>query len=477
MSLPPREFESIIKLSPPARKGKFTMTLEDSHTQVPRLLTQEEKEAIVAFIPLNVAIPADVAEFDRKRLVDSYMSQLDSIRLYPSLIPEFARRVEKKFYECTLPPGTALGVVCAQSIGEKATQQTLNVFHKAGQIETMVVDAIPRFKELVNVVRHIKNPVTVLTVPGDTVEALGLDEVKRLSLSGLVHTTLDSLICSYTYEATFVPRRWHGLFEAVYGPCRTECRTETACIVFTINTKVLCETFTEPDTVRNSILQEFGDVDCLFSPDAGEFLVLVRKGPKYPDDLFEDFVRSTLVPLLKKTRVSGCTGITHVSFDRPSQNAGGPDPLVLTVEGGNMHDVIRFPLADATKTYTNNLVDVYTMLGIEATKNFLKDEFKKVLEGINQHHISLLTNFMTFSGTPISLTRFTMRKCTGVLTRASFEETMDNFTNSAVSGAKDDLSQVSASIIMGKTMNMGSGLCHLLQKIPEGTSLEGSMTF
>jgi hypothetical protein len=67
------------------------------------------------------------------------------------------------------------GVVAAQSIGEPATQMTLNTFHHAGVSMKKVTQGIPRLVELVNAAASMKTPgMTVYTshTASDAVEAL-----------------------------------------------------------------------------------------------------------------------------------------------------------------------------------------------------------------------------------------------------------------------------------------------------------------
>ena len=52
-----------------------------------------------------------------------------------------------------------IGTITAQSIGEPATQMTLNTFHFAGvAAKSNVTRGVPRLKELLSVSKNIKNP-------------------------------------------------------------------------------------------------------------------------------------------------------------------------------------------------------------------------------------------------------------------------------------------------------------------------------
>lgn len=48
--------------------------------------------------------------------------------------------------------------MAAQSIGEPATQMTLNTFHFAGVGSKNVTLGVPRLRELINVAKQVKTP-------------------------------------------------------------------------------------------------------------------------------------------------------------------------------------------------------------------------------------------------------------------------------------------------------------------------------
>lgn len=51
-----------------------------------------------------------------------------------------------------------VGSLSAQSIGEPATQMTLNTFHFAGVSSKNVTLGVPRLKEILNILKNIKTP-------------------------------------------------------------------------------------------------------------------------------------------------------------------------------------------------------------------------------------------------------------------------------------------------------------------------------
>ena len=64
--------------------------------------------------------------------------------------------VESRFNLAHSVPGEMVGAIAAQSIGEPATQMTLNTFHFAGVSSKNVTLGVPRLKEIINISKSPK---------------------------------------------------------------------------------------------------------------------------------------------------------------------------------------------------------------------------------------------------------------------------------------------------------------------------------
>lgn len=63
-------------------------------------------------------------------------------------------------------PGEMVGALAAQSLGEPATQMTLNTFHYAGVSAKNVTLGVPRLKEIINVSKRPKTPSLTVFLTG-----------------------------------------------------------------------------------------------------------------------------------------------------------------------------------------------------------------------------------------------------------------------------------------------------------------------
>lgn len=64
-----------------------------------------------------------------------------------------------KYLKAKIEPGTAVGAIGAQSIGEPGTQMTLKTFHFAGVASMNITLGVPRIKEIINAAKAISTPI------------------------------------------------------------------------------------------------------------------------------------------------------------------------------------------------------------------------------------------------------------------------------------------------------------------------------
>ncbi|XP_026580851.1 DNA-directed RNA polymerase III subunit RPC1-like, partial [Pseudonaja textilis] len=79
--------------------------------------------------------------------------QLD--RITPTQLEKFLEICREKYMRAQMEPGSAVGALCAQSIGEPGTQMTLKTFHFAGVASMNITLGVPRIKEIINASKAI----------------------------------------------------------------------------------------------------------------------------------------------------------------------------------------------------------------------------------------------------------------------------------------------------------------------------------
>lgn len=91
-----------------------------------RILTEDEIEDILDFIKPNKSIPIATSKSIVHNTKEKFRNQLKNQKIYTEVIPELKKQLEIKYRESLIQPGESVGILAAQSIGEKQTQSTLN---------------------------------------------------------------------------------------------------------------------------------------------------------------------------------------------------------------------------------------------------------------------------------------------------------------------------------------------------------------
>lgn len=447
-----------------------------------RNLTPTEIENIISFIKPNPDIPRKTAVSLMNLQKKSLRDQLVNVQIYPSLLDELQQELEKYYYTSILQAGESVGVICGQSIGEQQTQSTLNTFHKAGQSEKTVTSGVPRFHELLNATKKPKNiNHKIYFVPplSETIQIL-----KEFTSNKLVGLTLGNIADRIEICVDKKPEIWYESFTALYGKCPYE-----SCISVKLDKNKLFDYKITMKDIVDKLYYEYNDIFCIFSPlkftqldifvDVSRIVLPVDKILYVTqENKIQICLEECFKPKLEKMYICGIPGLTDVFYSKIENPIDTTEKWFVETncssavkKPNGYKKIMAIPGVDTTRTISNNVWDMYETLGIEATKNFLLNEFTEIMgPNINVCHTKLLVDRMTFAGTISSITRFTLKKDdTGPMGRAAFEETLDNFVNAACQGEVDTTKGVASSIVCGKKSCAGTGMFGLrldIDKLP-----------
>ena len=342
-----------------------------------------------------------------------------------------------------------------------------DTFHKAGQSEKTMTSGVPRFQELINATKkpRIVNHKIYTKKPCNSIE-----EIREYCGHRIIGLTLKDLSKNIDIRIQKGDEKWYNLFRDIYND-RFDKYNEYICIKLDLD-----KLYRYKITLKNiaeKIESEYEDLACVFSPlHIGELHIYVDTTEiVLPQDriLFVDSDNATEIYMeecvkdnLEKLNLFGVRGINEIFFTNENEwfiETNGINSREISTRFVNFKELLSLDIVDEFKTLSNNVWDIYEVLGIEAARQFLIDEFMSIMEGINLCHSSLLVDRMTFGGTIYSITRYTMKKAeNGPFGKASFEETMDNFINAAARGEIEPTRGVSASIMCGKRAMIGTGM-------------------
>jgi DNA-directed RNA polymerase II subunit RPB1 len=158
------------------------------------------------------------------------------------------------------------------------------------------------------------------------------------------------------------------------------------------------------------------------------------------------------------------------------------DIWVLDTIGTNILDILALDYIDATRTYSNDIIEIYNVFGIEAARQTIYNELVEVIEFdgtyINFHHLSVLCDRMTYTNKLISIFRHGINNDNiGPIAKASFEETPEMFLKAARHAELDMMRGVSANVMCGQEGLYGTNAFQVVLDIDEMRKLEGIIEY
>lgn len=323
-----------------------------------------------------------------------------------------------KYSDGLVKSGEAVGIVSAQSIGEPGTQMTMRTFHYAGVAEMNVTLGLPRLIEIVDARRTPSTPVMEIHLLPEFNK--DIKKIEKIANNIEITKTINV------------------------------AEIETNIFNMTISIK--------PDTKK--IMRKDIDIETI----EAKLKKLVKS--KYKLEKINDtFVISgitsykalqTLVDTIKTLKLKGVDGIVRTIIKREV------DKYVIYTEGSNFNKVIEIDGVDPYRTTTNNIEEIYEVLGIEAARNSMINEANKTLQEqgliVDIRHIMLVADLLTNKGMIYSVGRHGVSgKKSSVLARAAFEITVNHLLKASLSSEEDTLSGVAENIIVGQPISLGTG--------------------
>ena len=405
------------------------------------------------------------------------LTNLKKIEIKESKINKLTDIIIKQFYKSIIAPGEAVGINAAQCISEPTTQGTLNTFHSTGISAKNVTLGFPRAKELFNATTKPSNPtLTVYFTDYNT----NITELHKIidKIPQVKFGTIIEKIKIKKQENYKIPK-WGKIFMDInninipenFNVLDIKISLEKA-YNYDLDLKTICK----------NLQKEYSDIICICSPlNLGNIHIFIDIS-KIEEKQIKEYIKKYVIYELKTDIVSGIPDITRIY---PRKISPGSYPIfsgknnfkgdnkeewIIDTDGTNLRQILNLPGIDYTKTYSNDVWEIHSLLGIEATRVYLQFEFENIIastgSNISPRHVSISVDRMLFNGDYRAVSRFGIETMqTSAITRASFEELMKHLAMAAVYSETDTLNGTSSNIAVGTKINAGTGTVQV-EEIP-----------
>lgn len=395
-------------------------------------------------------------------------------RLTKEVFDALMAEMEYKYLKALVHPSESVGPVAAQSIGEPTTQLTLNTFHVAGTAAANSTSGVPRIKELAAASKNPKTPSNYVYLKSAMVSnkdaALQLKKnIQQTRLKDVLKSvriyydpTEDSVVeddKEFMAEYLDVFRAKGGDGEASPWVIRME-----------LSESDLADRAITLEKIKYELEQTSGVADVRVSDTNSSNLVVRVRMVALKGEGNEFFEARKAIYDLESVVLSGIDGINRVFlkesneefFFEPTENVyKAKKPWLLETEGANLLEILAHPDVDSTRTFSNDIMEIQDIFGIEVARQALIDEFRLALGSayVNVHHVMLLVDTMIQNGYIGAVGRHSMNKNAdiGPLAKASFETSGKVVVEASVSGELDAITGVSSNIMLGQIPPCGTG--------------------
>jgi DNA-directed RNA polymerase beta' subunit len=395
---------------------------------------------------------------------------------------------------------------------------TLNTFHFAGVAsKSNVTRGVPRIEEILSLSSDIKNPsLSIYLKPEDERQK----EKAQIIMYMLEHTKLEEIVKSI--EVCFDPDDLNTMisedkdtieqyraFENMVVECSEtslqsdENEKSKWIIRMVLEPEIMLEKNITMDDVNYTLKNCFDEqINCIYSDFNSDKLIFrirmneviksaggrsaQKKTKVNPLDQSDQIyiLKNFQDQLLQNVVLRGIKGINKVILrkivDNMVEHNGiykKQDIWVLDTIGTNLLDVLGLDFIDNKRTISNNIVEIYNILGIEAARQAIYNELVEVVEFdgtyINYHNYSVLVDRMTFTSKLISIFRHGINNDNiGPIAKASFEETPEMFLKAARHAELDTFRGVSANVMCGQEGFFGTSAFQVVLDIEEMQKLE-----
>jgi DNA-directed RNA polymerase beta' subunit len=385
-----------------------------------------------------------------------------------------------------------------------------DTFHSAGiSSKSNVTRGVPRIQEILSLSKEAKNPsLSIYLKPEDQHNKLKAQQLMYV----LEHTQLRDVVesVSICYDPdnlnTLIDEdkeliSQYKMFESMTEECAQISPLDTQrskwIIRFVLDKEAMLDKNITMDDVHFALNAGYKDeIECIFSDFNSDKLVFrvrlmdllkkksiagASKGLDQSDDVY--MLKNVQESMLDNIILKGAKNITKVILRKLQDNVvkEGLDYVkqeawVLDTIGTNLLDMLSFDEIDNTRTFSNDIIEVHNVLGIEATRQCIYNEIADVLEFdgtyINYHHMALLCDRMCYSKNLISIFRHGINNDNiGPIAKATFEETPEMFLRAARHAEFDNMRGVSANIMCGQEGNFGTSSFQVVVDLMKMTAL------
>ncbi len=447
-------------------------TVDALCTGIPYVLINEIQERRGMDIPEHIR----AASWLLTMLIRSHLhpNALIALNMTPAVLKLIYDKIRLRYSQALIDPGTAVGIIAAQSFSEPLTQYMLDAHHRSASGGTSK-SGMTRTKEVLGArpTDRLENPSMLLPV------------APEISSNKARVQEIANNIEMMRFKRFVVS--WQIFFEKFAEPVHSKYRHEVMlvqefmrlnplltppgdlikwCIRFTINKTSLILKNMPLELIVARLRESYPDMFIVYSPENAKQVILrcYIRASMYKSNIDTDVVRGTVNSMLE-TIIRGVAGITNTNVVPMLRNKINADGSVsmntgiwgISTTGTNLQGILAKKYIDKYNVQTDAIQEVNQMLGIEAARQKIISELRNIISDINYRHYTIYADEMTRTGIVTKIDASgTKQRHENIFLRMGFSSpisTMEEIATNAMSGS---ITGFTPALLVGTVPEYGS---------------------
>lgn len=380
-----------------------------------------------------------------------------------------------KYTKALVDPGTAIGTIAAQSFSEPLSQYMLDAHQRSAAGGTSR-NTMNRVKEVLGAKPLAKSqaPIMLLSLKSpfcdsreSAQQVANIIEMMKLRLFvdnfGIFYEQFGTPVHSTTkHERELIAGFMK--FNPLLAPPSDLIRW---CIRFVLNKTTMILKNMSLETIIMKLRSDFPDIYFVYTPE-NDPVIVIRCYPRksvFKNNITVKNLRELSTTLLDNN-VRGIEGIVDASVTEIVRNEITADGSIkrraetwaVQTNGCNIPDVLDYEFIDANVLNTDVIQEIRRIYGIEAAREKIIVEMRKLIEKCGTRHLTIYADEMTYTGyvTSIDNNGVKLREKHNHLLRIGFSSPIQTIEDVATNNRYNRIDGVTAPMIMGMVPQHGT---------------------
>lgn len=383
--------------------------------------------------------------------------------------------LKSKYNQALVNPGTAVGIIAAQSFSEPLTQYMLDAHHRSTEGGTSK-DAMSHAKEILGAkpVEKLFAPSMLLTVyPKYASNNVKVQEIANyIEMLAFRRFIIEWQIFFENYKTSIHPlyKDENAIieeFEKMNPLLPPPGDLVKWCIRFNLNKTTMILKNMSLETIINKLRNLFPDTFIIYTPENSKKIIIriYMKNSMFKGKVSLKDIKSINIKIMnsiirgsKNILTSSVKKLIRSKIDTDGSIQSAKNIYGIVTSGTNLSSVMKNKYIDAYKVQTDSIDETYKMFGIEAARQKIISELRNLVASCNHRHYMIYADEMTYLGSVTAIERGGLgkREINNVMLRLGNSAPVQVLQEAGINSMVDKIEGVTGPLLIGNTPKIGT---------------------